>query len=161
MELLSSKLAAEHIHTALPGNSVKYWLQWLTNNRNQSRRAFYRIPFHNIIGMRSAHYDPEEINKFVEFEKKRQLGSIELKGRAAEVLRAYGIGEKNGGITGRKWVANIMPQVDELTKVPYIQILLDDPLLVFRLDIEQAEMLSNELIEILKFCNRIKRDDTK
>ena len=157
MELLSSKLAAERLHEALPGHSIKYWQQWLTNNRNHSRRTVYRIPFHNVIGMRSAHYEPEELKKFIEFEKTRQLGKIELKGRAAEVLRAYGIGEQKGGITGRQWEASIIPQVDEVTQSPYIQIILNDPFLIFRLEIEQAEKLSCELIDGLNVCNRVKR----
>jgi len=154
VELLNSKAAAEWLNEALPGQSAEYWQRWLANNRNQARRAPYRIPFQSIVGFKAAQYEPDELAKFVEFEKQRKLGSITLTGRAAEVMRAYGIGEKGGSTSGRKLkVSGIYPQVDEAHR-PYVQLILDDPLLVYRIEVDEAEGLLKELSEAIQVCKR-------
>ncbi|ELY5870242.1 hypothetical protein SNN82_000408 [Cronobacter sakazakii] len=154
MDLLTSKRAAEYLNEELPGRSVKYWQQWLANNRNHSRRSAYRIPFHNLEGIRAAHYELTELDKFIEFEMQRQLGSVTLSGRAAEVIRAYGIGENNGGLTGRKMaITAIHKREDEKTKDAYIQLVIEEPLMVFRLQISEALDLANKLLDAASAIN--------
>ncbi|WP_244145748.1 hypothetical protein [Paraburkholderia tropica] len=154
MELLNSKAAAEWLDAALPGESAGYWQRWLTNNRNQTRRVPYRIPFQSVVGFKAAHYDANELARFVEFEKQRRLGSVTLTGRAAEVMRAYGIGEKGGSTTGRKLkVSGIHPQVDEAGK-PYVQLITDDPLMVYRIEVADAVAVLKELSAAVDVCKR-------
>jgi hypothetical protein len=154
VELLNSKAAAEWLNEALPGESVGYWQRWLTNNRSQTRRVPYRIPFQTVVGFKAAHYGVDELARFVEFEKQRQLGSVTLTGRAAEVMRAYGIGEKGGSTTGRKLkVSGIHPQVDETGK-PYVQLITDDPLMVYRIEVADAVAVLKELSAAVDVCKR-------
>ncbi|MBJ9591749.1 hypothetical protein I5745_14735 [Burkholderia seminalis] len=106
------------------------------------------------MGFKAAHYDVHELARFVEFEKQRRLGSVTLTGRAAEVMRAYGIGEKGGSTTGRKLkVSGIHPQVDEAGK-PYVQLITDDPLMVYRLEVAEAVSVLKELAAAVEVCKR-------
>lgn len=153
-ELIKSELAAQVLHESIPVRSRDQWALWLQNNRNPRRRATYRIPFERI-GI-SVFYRRDELSKYSEWEKQRQLGTIKLTGRAAEVMRAYGIGEAGGGATGRKFnVSAIDLQTDPVSEKPYIALILEDPLMVFRLEIEEAIHHANKLIELAKATERI------
>lgn len=153
-ELLSTQGAAECLSRQLPTKTAKQWALWLRNNRNTARRAIYRVPSEQIG--RSAFYSQEELAKFAEWEKIRQLGTLKLTGRAAEVMQAYGIGTASGGRTGRKLkVTGINPQVDQATGKTYIQIIADDPLMVYRLELDEAKAIAKELTETISACERI------
>lgn len=152
-ELLSNSFAAQVLNELLPGKTVQQWELWLQNNRNQSRRVSYRIPFVRMAG--GVFYLREELAKFVEWEQSRQLGSIKLTGRAAEVVRAFGIGSASGSTTGRKLkVTDINPQIDDSTGKPFIRLVFDDPLMVYRIEVDAAQLIAQELIEAINVCER-------
>jgi len=148
-ELLSRQASAEWLAQQLPDKNAAQWALWLRNNSNSARRAVYRVPVEQVG--RSAFYQPDELRKFVEFEKQRQLGTLKLTGRAAEVMRAYGIGSSGGSTTGRKLnVTAINPQIDEATGKPYIQFITGDPLMVYRLEPGDAKNIARDLIEAIR-----------
>lgn len=152
-ELLSSSLAAQILSGLMEGKTPEQWALWLQNNRNQSRRAPYRIPFSRMAG--GVFYNPEELAKFAEWEKSRQLGKIKLTGRAAEVLQAYGINTTGGSTTGRKLkVSGINSQIDQATGTPYVQIVTDDPLMVYRLELGEAAGIARQLVTTIAECTR-------
>ena len=143
-ELLSTQAAAEYLSLHLTGKSTEQWALWLRNNRNQARRAIYRVKSEQMGRM--AVYAPQELAAFVEFERSRILGTIKLTGRAVEVMRAYGLGEASGSTTGRKLtVTNVNLQIDNLTQKAYVQIVTSEPLMVYRLEPEQAIQIGEEL----------------
>jgi hypothetical protein len=81
------------------------------------------------------------------------MGKMKLTGRAAEVMRAFGIGANGGSTTGRKLtVSGINPQVEESTGKPFIQLVTDEPLMVYRLELEQAKRIATELNEAIECC---------
>lgn len=152
-ELFSSSLAAQVLSELVVGKTTEQWALWLQNNRNQSRRVPYRIPFSRMAG--GVFYNPEELTKFAEWEKSRQLGRIKLTGRAAEVLQAYGINTTAGSTTGRKLkVSGINPQIDQATGTPYVQLIADDPLMVYRLELAEAAFIAKRLVTTIDECSR-------
>lgn len=151
-ELLSNNVAAQVLCELLPDKTSEQWLLWLQNNRNQSRRVSFRIPFERMAG--GVFYRREELAKFAEWDKSRQLGTIKLTGRAAEVMRAFGIGS-GGSTTGRKLkVTGINPQIDEATGKPFIQLITDDPMMVYRLELFEAKSIASELNEAVGVCEK-------
>jgi hypothetical protein len=150
-ELLSNSVAAQMLHDLEPEKTPEQWMHWLQNNRNQSRTVPYRIAFERMAG--GVFYRQEELTAFIEWDKSRKLGTLKLTGRAAEVMRAYGIGEKSGSATGRRLkVSGINPQVEN--GVPYIQLITNDPLMVYRLEVDEAEAIIQEMAEAVGVCKR-------
>ena len=96
-----------------------------------------------------------------EFEKQRTLGTLKLSSRAAEALNAFGIGEANGSTTGRKLDCTITPQLDPLTRKHFVQIVVKEPLLVFRVEIDQAKELHAELAEVLACVERWSKESAQ
>jgi hypothetical protein len=73
---------------------------------------------------------------------------MKLTGRAAEALRAYGIGTATGSTTGRKLeITGILDQTDEVTNEQFVQLIISEPLLVYRLDPEQARDIARRLYQ--------------
>jgi len=150
-ELLSNTVAAQTLHDLEPEKSTAQWLLWLQNNRNQTRSVSYRIPFERMAG--GVFYRETELRAFIEWEKSRNLGTLKLTARAAEAMRAFGIGEKGGSATGRRLkVSGINPQVED--GVPYIQLITNDPLMVYRLELDEAEAIIKEMVEAVDVCKR-------
>ena len=134
-ELLSTAVAAEALHELDSSKTVDQWAYFLQNNRNRARKVGYRIPFDKIAG--AAFYQRGELLKFVEWDRARQIGTIKLTGRAAEVVQAFGIGSKGGSATGRALnLIEVRAIGDE------IQMVLAEPLMVYRLSKEQANTLA-------------------
>jgi len=129
--------AAALLNESLPGKSESYWTTWLQNNRSVGRRVPYRIPFRRGSG--SVFYLLQDLQEFVEWEKTRQLGTTKLSGRAAEAMRAFGVGEATGSTTGRKLDYEVFPQFDPVTGEGYVQLIVKQPLMVFRLSLTEAE----------------------
>jgi hypothetical protein len=153
MDLLSNSMTAQTLHERLPGKTVEHWMTWLQNNRNQSRRVAYRIPFERMAG--GVFYLQEEVERFVEWERGRQLGTVKLTGRAAEAVRAFGIGEASGGATGRRLnISAVLPMIDDATGQPFVRVIANDPLLVYRLEPHEAARLAKELLEASQVCER-------
>lgn len=157
-ELFSTAAASELLAQQLPDKSAEQWALWLRNNRNHSRKAIYRVQAQQLGRM--AVYTIEELTKFIEFEKQRQLGTIKLTGRAAEVMRAYGIGVAGGGTTGRAMsVTAINLQTDPVTGRPYIALVLNEPLMVYRIEVDQARSIGKELVELVAAAERISNEN--
>ena len=152
-ELLSNQVTAGLLAELLTDKTPEQWSLWLQNNRNQSRQVPYRIPFVKMAG--GVFYRREELGKYAEWEKMRQIGTIKLTGRAAEALQAVGYGTPYGSTTGRKLkVSAIAPQVDQATAKHFVQIVTTEPLMVWRLEPDEARALSTELIDVVKFLDR-------
>jgi hypothetical protein len=156
-ELYSTQAAAEFLSRALPdeGDSA-YWSRFLINNRRTDRSPIHRIPFSRVG--KAAFYAPEELGRYVEFEKARRLGTVKLTGRAAEALLAFGIGESGGSATGRRLeVADISLQMDEATRKPFVRFVIAEPMLVYRLELSQAQSLAKRLLDAAKAGERVAR----
>lgn len=136
-DLLTAAAAAQYLHARLTCESVMHWRQVLTNNRRPDRTPSHRI---KVITVRKrAFYEEDELQKYIRFEKSRRMGGMRLTGRAAEMMRAFGIGGPNGGTTGRALkISALTPQIDEGTGEGFVQLVIEDPLTVFRLDATQA-----------------------
>lgn len=151
-ELLSTSVAAERLHELLPHKSAQQWTLWLQNNRNKGRAVTYRIPFERFSG--GIAYRPESLREYTDYENERRIGNRRLSPREKEALQAYGIGEPTGGATGRKLkIGGINVQFDDATHQRYIQIIVSSPLLVFRVEVSQAEEILRELQEAVDYCN--------
>lgn len=153
-EYLSATVAAERLHELLPHKTPQQWHRWLQNNRDSKRSVAYRVPFERLSG--GVIYRPESLREYADYENSRRIGNRPLSAQEKEVLSAYGIGEPNGGATGRKLIiGGINVQTDDATQQPYIQIIMNDPLLVFRVEVEQAQDVVNELQGALALITRI------
>ena len=152
-ELMNSSVAGQLLSEVLGDRSPDGWALWLRNNRNQTRQVPYRVPFEKISN--GAFYSHEDLAEFIKWEKSRQLGSFKVSARAMQALDAFGVGHADGSSTGRKLkLTGITSQVDEATGQAFIQMILDDPLRVYRLPVEQAEAISKQLTEAVHDCKR-------
>lgn len=141
---VTSQYLSEQLQDQYPQRSPQQWEGWLQNNRNQSRKVPYRIPFERIAG--GVFYSKVEIDKFIESEKQRRAGSIKNSGRVAEIMRAYGIDE-GGTSKGRVWKGLSAYTSNDEGEV-YIQLTIKEPWLVYRLTPEQARSAAKELMEV-------------
>ena len=151
-ELISRQAAAEWLSQQLTDKDPEQWALWLRNNANHARRAIYRVPVETVS--RAAFYSPAELEKFVEFEKSRQLGTLKLTGRAAEVLQAFGIGQAGSSTQGRKW-PGANANLAEHNGRASIQVIISNPLLVFAMTPAEAAEFGKELIEVAQAAQRI------
>lgn len=153
-ELLSTAVAAEALHELDSSKTVDQWAYFLQNNRNRARKVGYRIPFDKIAG--AAFYQRGELLKFVEWDRARQIGTIKLTGRAAEVVQAFGIGSKGGSATGRALqVSSVHLQVDPASGKPFVQVITAEPLMVYRMEASDAKAFAAELVEAATAAERI------
>lgn len=152
-ELLSSGVAAEILNELMPDKTPGQWALWLQNNRNQTRKVSYRIPFERMGG--GVFYRREELAAFADWEKGRELGVVKLSNRAAEALRAFGIGEQGGGAQGRRFKgASANPQTANDGSGAFVQVIIEEPLMVFALTPDQAIEFAKELGEAGKAARR-------
>lgn len=93
----------------------------LTNARQVGRTQVFNLPFSKIGKV--VFYEQADLVEFAEFEKTRRLGKMKLSGRAAEVMRAFGIGTSGGSSTGRKLIVtasgNRLDRVDHHNQRAY------------------------------------------
>lgn len=150
-ELLSNSMAAQSLSEQLQDKTAEQWAGWLQNNRNQSRTVPYRIPFERVSG--GVFYARDELDKFIEFEKQRLVGSIKLTGRAAAVLHAYGTGTSGGTRHGRQWKGGSANLANDNGDV-FVQAVVSEPLTVFRMTAEQAIEFGTELVQTGKAAER-------
>jgi hypothetical protein len=152
-ELFNSGTAGQILSEALPAKTPEQWALWLRNNRNQSRPASYRVTCQHFAG--GVFYLREDLMKFVEWEKARQLGTIKLSGRTAEVIQAFGLGESGGGSYGRKLAYNVLLGFEEDNpKSQFVRLMIERPLGVFRLSADEADALARELQEAASAIRR-------
>lgn len=156
-DLLTNSLAARTLHEVFPDKTPEQWTLWLQNNRNQARSVPYRIPFERMHG--GVFYEVAQLNRFADYEKSRQLGTIKLTGRAAEAMQAFGIGEAGGGTYGRKLAYSVQLGFEEDdSSRQFVRLMIERPLGVFRLEAEEAEALAAELLDV---ANAIRRHDAE
>jgi hypothetical protein len=151
-ELLSGSVAGEILHEQMPDKTAEQWRLWLQNNRNQTRRVSYRIPFERMAG--GVFYRRDELAKFAEWERARQLGTIKLTGRAAEVLQAFGIGEKGSTTQGRRFKGGSANLVVDAAGEVFVQTIINEPLMVFAMSADQAIDFGKEMAEAGKAAKR-------
>lgn len=152
-EELSSQEAEERAQEVIP-EKPGYWHNYLINNRREKRPAAYRIPFTKKPDGR-VFYNVDEFAKFLEFEKRRRIGGMKLTGRAAEIMRAFGIGEAVGSTLGRKLnLTSISAQIDQATGRSFVQIISSDPLMVYRVEPGEATAIAEKLTEAAGECER-------
>lgn len=152
--LYSTQGAGDWLAEAIPGKDSKYWQGVLIANRRNDRPQVHKIPFATVG--RGAFYTQEALQEFAEFEKVRRLGKMRLSPRATEALRAFGIGESGGSSTGRKLtVTGINSQIDQATGLAFVQLITSDPLMVYRLEPDQAVAVGKELLEAGQQAQRI------
>jgi len=153
MSFYSTQAAAEHMSQQL-GQTVDYWTTRLANMRNPKRAVAYRLNFATTEG-RLGLYSEEDLQAFVEFEKAKQLGNLTLSPRAAEALQAFGVGKPGGGTRGRIFSGSTNMQPAEDGHPPIVQLILNNPLMVFALSPDQALELGQELIDNANAAKRI------
>ena len=148
-DLLNRQAAAEWLAQQMIGDDKKtpeQWALWLRNNANHARQAIYRIPTERFGG--GTFYNIEELRKYAEWAKLKWLGTLRLSGRAAQALKAFGIGEAGGGTLGRKWKGahvNLHPSSDG--SEPIVQMIVNQPLMVFALSLSDAAELGRALVK--------------
>lgn len=150
--LYTSSKAAVVLHEQLRDKTIAQWETWLRNNRNGTRNAVHSIPFERVG--KGAMYRAEDLAKFVVWEKSRRLGTMKLSNRAAEALHAVGFGEQGGSATGRSLDCQVVAAIDEATGRHFAQLVIRNPLLVFRLESEQVRALAYELTEMADAFDR-------
>jgi hypothetical protein len=150
-ELFSRQVAAEWLARHLQEKSVDQWALFLRNNANNARRTVYRVPVEQIG--RGSFYKPGELEKFVQFEQGRQLGTLKLSGRAAQAMQAYGIGQAGGSAKGRNWKGGGANLGNDKGTV-FVQAVINEPLTVFAMTAEQAIEFGRELVEAGKAAQR-------
>ena len=151
-ELLSRQAAAEWLAQQLQDKNAEQWALFLRNNANNARRAIYRLPVEQIG--RNSFYQPDELAKFVQFEQGRQLGTLKLSGRAAEVLQAFGTGTEGATTNGRKW-KGASANLGTDKGAAFVQTIINEPLTVFAMTAAQAIEFGRELIEAGQAVQRI------
>lgn len=152
-------MAATYLSEQLPkeGKTQQQYMQFLQSNRVKGRAIAYQIPFEKMGG--GVFYRIEELDKYIALQKSRTLGTVKLSTKAAEALQAVGFNEAGGSSTGRKFnPTDLILAIDEVTKKHFIQLILSEPLRVYRVEIEAAEFLFKELGEALAASRRISQE---
>lgn len=135
--------AAAYLARKITSRDARGWEQWLRDNANMSKAAAFRIPTIKIG--REVFYDRAELDAFCSFENARMAGGFSS--RAMEALHAVGFGQPGGSSTGRKLeVTKIAEQRDDATGNAFVQMILANPLLIYRLSPEQAIEVGEQLI---------------
>jgi hypothetical protein len=144
-DLFNTNAAADYLADAIPGESASYWYQRLVNARRSDRQQPFAIPF-STLG-KVCLYEQSDLEQFVEFEKSRRLGKVKLSGRAAEALRAFGIGEPGGSSLGRVFKGGAANPHPDNKGGTLVQATIHEPLMVFAMTPEQAIAFGKELKE--------------
>jgi hypothetical protein len=156
--IFNTNAAADFLNELVPGESPAYWNQRLINARRTDRKQSFTLPFSTIN--KAAFYEEADLKQFAEFEKARRLGKVKLSGRAAEALRAFGMGEQGGGSKGRQFKANLQTSND--SGAAFVQTIINEPLMVFAMSPEDAIAFGKELVESGQAAQRINgQDQTK
>jgi len=155
--LYTAERTAELLGELLPERDAKKWAQWLRNSRNPLRTG-YRLPSRRVRGR--IYYERSDLEAFVSFERQKRLGTIQMTGRVAEVVQAFGLDKPGADGTGRPFnFSQITHQVDAYG-THFAQLLLSEPLTAYRINIEQCAALSKGLSEVMRqFPGTAKTDD--
>lgn len=146
-DFLTMAQAVQHL-TDQVGDDAKYWVNKLANLRKPKRASAFPLAFakkERGIG----YYALSDLARLVEHEKHLRLGNLKFTGRAAEVMRAFGINEPGGSPYGRELKTfRVSEAVIDGDPRTFAQLTVGDPLSVYRIDIEQIENMIAELTEV-------------
>lgn len=146
-KFLETRAAAQYLHGQLPGQDLKFWSLKLVNLRRKDRPRPFTLDFAKVEG-KAGFYSEDDLNRYVEYEKARRTEKPRLTGRAAELTRAFGLGEADGGSYGRKLAYNIQLGFEEGDATrQFVRLMIERPLGVFRLDADEADALAKDLQE--------------
>ena len=143
---LTSNESEKHLQSAL-GELDGFWRVFLQNNRRSDRPAAQRIPY--AVQRGRPVYQQQDLDKFITARKNEAGARGKVVSTLDEAMRAIG-----GWPTGRPFVGQITPQVEEGTGITFVRIHLSDPLAIYRLDTDQARTVANELIEAASVADR-------
>lgn len=139
---LSTTEAAAWLEERLP-EGEDYWRVMLVNNRRENRNPPFRIATCRVRGQ--VFYEKAALEAFLEFERRRRPGGRALTGQAARVLMAYGLETPAGGAFGQKFPHYTVRRLDDPSAL--VQLVLEEPLQVFRLTPAEARALGKKLTE--------------
>lgn len=140
-DTLSSKEVADDLADRLGGTPSR-WATWLANDRRPGRA--HLLP--PLRGPGRLRYLRAALDAYVDAERSRRARDTTPAGRVAEALRAFGIGEEGGSSTGRRLDCQVLEQRDDGDGKPFVQVVVAKPLLVFRLEPDEAHRLAASLI---------------
>jgi hypothetical protein len=134
--------AADLLHTEIYERDG-YWYRFLLNNRRKDRDPPYRIPHSIVRGHIS--YSLDALFEFIEWERRRRLGTVKLTGQAAQLITAYGVGEAEARVVRSQLKCSFSLHVDSRSKRRNIQLVIESPLSVFQLTLREAKLVAREL----------------
>lgn len=149
---LGAQAAADLLAGELGGTPAR-WLTWLANDRRPGRAGL--LP--PLDGPGRPRYLLVALEAYVAAERARRARRDGIGGRAAEVMRAFGIGEEGGSRTGRRLESVVTAQLDEQNGVGFVQLMVTSPLMVFRLNIDEARALAAQLTEMTADAEHLQR----
>ena len=136
--LISSTQAAQRLDAAL-GDGSDYWLRFLQNNRRADRNPGRTIPVR--ISRGRPMYLADELDQYIDEERARRLRLNRVPTSLNGLLQALGQSS-----VGRMFDPRVSAQADSDT-ARFVQMVTADPLLVYRLDAEQARAIARRLVE--------------
>lgn len=143
---LSVADAEKYLQSAL-GERDGYWRVYLQNNRRPERKPKHEVPYTVVRGR--PFYSRSDLDALIAHVRTQDVYRGRATVRIQEALNALG-----GTATGRPFVASISPQIEEGKGIAFIQLVVSDPLLVFRLELDQALEVATELIEAVGVFER-------
>ncbi len=130
-DLMTATRAADWLQQRLPKRSAAAWVQWLANNRNQSRAAAFRVPFTKEAGR--IWYALADLQAILATEQ-----AIE-NGRSARETTLLHAAET--GMLNRPW-KDIGRFYGYYTNAePCVKLGIDAPLMTFKLTLKEAAEL--------------------
>jgi hypothetical protein len=158
MTTLDSKAAAAILQSSIP-EPEGFWSTFLMNNRRPERNPTYRIPFAKTGG--AIEYRRDDLELFAEWEKRRRAVGLGHANRVAEVVEAFGVGQPGGSRFGRELKCQFTPQFNEEAGGHFIQMQVEKPLSIFRLSLDEAKVVLDDLSEVYAAAVRIKTTTNK
>lgn len=135
---LTAADAERYLQAAL-GEPDGYWRVYLQNNRRPERKPAHVVPFHVVRGR--PRYKRSDLDAHIAILRSNELQRGKVPGRLGDVMRAMG-----GTPTGRPFLPHITPQIEEGEGIGFVRLQIADPLMVFRLDPEQAREVAHQLM---------------
>lgn len=139
--VLSAQEAARYLAAQL-GGDVRRWRTWLANDRRTGRAG--ALP--PLSGPGRSRYIQGGVDAYIAAGRDRYQRDQTPAGRVAEVLKAMGLGEAGGSIPGRRLSCQVLSPGDSATGERLIRLVIAKPLLVYRLGLEQAREIADQLL---------------